>query len=544
MNRLPRLLLSALATAALPTAPAAAQTSNPGVFSIDPSAQGAAGRPPSNLAPLQVTNTTRTSLSIRVFPALMSQNRNGSIIYSDQPRDLFAAARILHVRPRRFELKRGQSRSLAVTWINRPRGKPAVYVAVVIRGTPPAREGAAIQNRFELVELNYLRLPGRHRYPARVESVRGEQAPRKRLRFFTTVRNTGLVAGRTHDAVLRIRDRRRRVVHQQRWRGGIILPKAVVDFPVDVAKVLPAGTYTAEAALRFGTSRKLRRMRSAFRLVGPNELPTVRLRLTGAAASGEIGDERLRVSARIRNTGTANAEPVVKVRVFRVTRGQTALKALAEGTTEVETLRVGAQRSVDVDVRTKLEDGTYQVVTTLSAPGAREQEFISTFRPKERESVTRRLRTWVSANSTSVALGLVALVLLLVVVGGIYVARLKARAGGRAAPDPQVHVARAETVAEALPTEEAPAATPEATAPAAPTTTTTAPAAPAPTGAIDLNSATVDDLVGVGGLGRRAAERIVAYREANGPFDSVEDVGKVEGFHAERVRRLAEHVRV
>jgi DNA uptake protein ComE-like DNA-binding protein len=42
------------------------------------------------------------------------------------------------------------------------------------------------------------------------------------------------------------------------------------------------------------------------------------------------------------------------------------------------------------------------------------------------------------------------------------------------------------------------------------------------------------------GVGRRAAERIIAHRVANGPFASVGELSAVEGWHAERIRRIAD----
>ena len=46
---------------------------------------------------------------------------------------------------------------------------------------------------------------------------------------------------------------------------------------------------------------------------------------------------------------------------------------------------------------------------------------------------------------------------------------------------------------------------------------------------IHLNSATVADLQKLNGVGQKKAEQIVAYREQNGPFKSVEDLTKVSG---------------
>lgn len=54
----------------------------------------------------------------------------------------------------------------------------------------------------------------------------------------------------------------------------------------------------------------------------------------------------------------------------------------------------------------------------------------------------------------------------------------------------------------------------------------------APVGAdakVNINTAGVKELMGLTGIGQKAAERIVAYRDAHGPFKKPEDLKKVEG---------------
>jgi competence protein ComEA len=46
---------------------------------------------------------------------------------------------------------------------------------------------------------------------------------------------------------------------------------------------------------------------------------------------------------------------------------------------------------------------------------------------------------------------------------------------------------------------------------------------------VDINSATASELEGLSGVGPVLASRIVAYRDANGPFDAVEDLLDVPG---------------
>src|SRR5262245_51519449 len=46
---------------------------------------------------------------------------------------------------------------------------------------------------------------------------------------------------------------------------------------------------------------------------------------------------------------------------------------------------------------------------------------------------------------------------------------------------------------------------------------------------VNINAADVKELMTLTGVGRKVAQRIVAYREAHGPFKKVDDVKKVEG---------------
>jgi competence ComEA-like helix-hairpin-helix protein len=59
-------------------------------------------------------------------------------------------------------------------------------------------------------------------------------------------------------------------------------------------------------------------------------------------------------------------------------------------------------------------------------------------------------------------------------------------------------------------------------------------------GSVPINSAGVEQLCRLPGVGRRAAERIVRHRDRFGAFDSLEDLEDVEGFNPDRVRRLSE----
>ena len=56
--------------------------------------------------------------------------------------------------------------------------------------------------------------------------------------------------------------------------------------------------------------------------------------------------------------------------------------------------------------------------------------------------------------------------------------------------------------------------------------------------AVNLNTATVDELDGVKGIGPSKAKAIVDHRSKNGPFKSVDDLKSVKGFGDKSVDKL------
>ena len=69
-------------------------------------------------------------------------------------------------------------------------------------------------------------------------------------------------------------------------------------------------------------------------------------------------------------------------------------------------------------------------------------------------------------------------------------------------------------------------------------------AAPAPGVPLDLNTATVEQLDELDGIGPATAQQIVAYREAHGGFGSVEELDQVPGIGETRLAALRDKVRV
>lgn len=58
------------------------------------------------------------------------------------------------------------------------------------------------------------------------------------------------------------------------------------------------------------------------------------------------------------------------------------------------------------------------------------------------------------------------------------------------------------------------------------------------TAPVNINSADTKALMTLKGVGEKKAAAIIAYREQNGAFKSVDDLAKVKGFGAKRVATL------
>lgn len=61
---------------------------------------------------------------------------------------------------------------------------------------------------------------------------------------------------------------------------------------------------------------------------------------------------------------------------------------------------------------------------------------------------------------------------------------------------------------------------------------------------IDLNKATVQELVKLKGIGKKFAERIVEYRKNNGKFTKIDDLLKVKGIGQKKFEAIKDLISV
>ncbi|MCH5213051.1 MAG: ComEA family DNA-binding protein [Oscillospiraceae bacterium] len=61
-------------------------------------------------------------------------------------------------------------------------------------------------------------------------------------------------------------------------------------------------------------------------------------------------------------------------------------------------------------------------------------------------------------------------------------------------------------------------------------------------GKININTASVETLTEIKGIGQKTAEKIVHFREANGDFQSIEEITKVSGIGKSKFEDIKENI--
>jgi len=62
--------------------------------------------------------------------------------------------------------------------------------------------------------------------------------------------------------------------------------------------------------------------------------------------------------------------------------------------------------------------------------------------------------------------------------------------------------------------------------------------------ALDVNTASIEQLQTIKGIGTKTAKSIVDYRQTNGNFKSVDDLTQVKGIGDKKLAKIREHISV
>jgi hypothetical protein len=240
-------------TALAPAAAPASRQAPPRLLSITPSIVDAVARPGTALVPMAVANSTPVTFRIRVYPALVHQRLDGSLVIRERRRDLAAARRLFAVAPGRFVLRPGRSASLTQLFVRTAHGRPGAYAATVVEAAPPRSKTGGAAYRVRLLGALLVTKPNAPAPRGRVESLRVARIGQRMLSFCYRVANTGRVHGYPEGMRLRV-ERAGRAIFQAAPRRGVVLPGYRREFGVRLFRDLPAGRYTVKVGGRFGKS--------------------------------------------------------------------------------------------------------------------------------------------------------------------------------------------------------------------------------------------------------------------------------------------------
>ena len=406
----------------LGTGTASAVSFPPNTFGAAPTARFLNARPPATLGPLVVSNTTRSRYVVRLKAVVLDQRLDGAFEPRLSASALRSAKRLLGLSATRFALAPGQQQVVGVRWLRRPRGSRSAALAVLVEGRQSAglRGESGVGARAVILNLNFVQLSGSLGGRGGLVALRAQQAEKRQLALLSRIRNTSRELGRARAGRVVVRDAAGRVVFRRRWGGqklDLVVAGASVDFPVRIAKQLPAGRYRARSSVRFGNRRSSRT--TSFTLVGTNQLPTVKLRIGSVDATGSAASPA-HVRVRVNNIGTAAAPVEAAVALVKLgTNG--AERSVAERRLRGRAVKPGAATILEGDLG-RLAPGRYRVDVALDGGGDDRQTGSTQVLADNGFSTSDRVGRFFTDHPTR-TVGLVALL----VIAGLLVALLRTR---------------------------------------------------------------------------------------------------------------------
>lgn len=243
------------------------------------------------------------------------------------------AARLVAVPTRRFDFPRGAARSLLARIRRIPRSR-SLYGGVLFQATPRGKQSGQITNVLQLNASLLLDPPPALRRLSfeADEGVRAEQGRQRGLQLLVPVKNRGNVYRGAAGEVV-VRDSSGAVVTRAVLHRRRILPRATVELPATVRKLLPAGSYRLSAKIRGG--RRTLEVVGKMRLFGANQLRVRAAKLIDVPAPTAYRGRPIDLDAFFRNTGNVPYAPAAQVQVRPLVRGQRRAVALTK-TMEVD----------------------------------------------------------------------------------------------------------------------------------------------------------------------------------------------------------------
>jgi hypothetical protein len=389
-RRLAGAALAALSVSLLPQS-AAATVGTPlgGSFSITPARRYIVARPPLELAPTDVANTTRGALAVRVIPVLLSQLPSGAFSYELTAQSLRTARDILSGDSSHFVLPPGASREVPLSWHGLPRDARTANLGVIYQATPIGR-GTPVRIVEQLLALDILRLPGHYRSSGQLTSLQVSQLRPHTLRVALDARNSGQDLASPSRIALTIHNHTGRRVLARSLATDIVLPGATREFVLNLAHPLPAGSYTAIGHMAFGSSHDLT-TRTSFQLIAPNELPSSQMQLSLLAAQGAVS-QSARVAAQTKNTGSAPGTLDVALKLYRLNDGVPTSQPIATRTFITPPLAPGHTSQLREALGRKLHPGTYRLLADYHAVGGAPQTLVADFQAQQPLDLLAELR--------------------------------------------------------------------------------------------------------------------------------------------------------
>lgn len=360
-----------------------------GSFSISPARRYVTARPPAQLGATHVANTTSQTLRVRVLPVLLGQLPAGAFTFELTGDALTQARDVLAAQPASFVLGPGASREVQLRWRGLPRGAKLASAGVVYQAVPVSATGP-VQVVEQLLGVDLLSLPGRHRSRGALQGLAVSQQAPHVLDFALQTRNTGQAIAAPSRLVLTVHERRsgRRLLTRT-LPGDIVLPGAEREFMLQLAHRLPAGAYTAYAHVAFGASHRLQ-AQTSFVLAAPNELTCAHLQLGPLLARGTSG-AAAQVAAAARNTGTAPGSTALTLSLYRLYDGVAAAQPLATRHLRTPRLAAGAHSELSWALG-RLKRGTYRLLASYATPDGTSQTLVADFHTRQALGLLVRLR--------------------------------------------------------------------------------------------------------------------------------------------------------